>query len=165
MALTWNYGTGAQATPAKTLSYFSWKYNDAYRVTENAPNRAKFTDILAPVDKPTEIKISIEPINNVYSTLANAKVPVSSQNANTTGTSIFVQLRTVANYTRTIGTTSQDIQLPLEGRIQLRLANDAEITNAEVDLMIGAMLACLRNEDGTSRVGEIMRGSLVPKEI
>lgn len=165
MSLNWNYGSGAQAATALTLSYHPWMYNDAIRVTQETPNLAKFTDILAPLDKPTEVKISTETIANVYSTLVNSKVPVSEQNSNTSGTSVFVQLRTIADYVRTVGTTSTKVQLPLEGRLQLRVINDAELTNDELDKFLGDMIACLRKQDGTSRLGEILRGSLVPKEI
>lgn len=165
MSLTWNYGSGAKAAAPLTLSYHPWMYNDAIRVTSSAPTLAKFTDILAPLDKPTEIKISTETIANVYSTLANSKIPVTEQNSNTSGSSVFVQLRTIANYTRTVGTTDTVVQLPLEGRIQLRVPNDAELTNDELDKLLGDMIACLRKQDGSSRVGEILRGSLVPKEI
>lgn len=165
MSITWNYGSGAQAAVASTLSYYPWMYNDAIRATQVTPTLAKFTDILAPLDKPTEIKISTETIANVYSTLANSKIPVSEQNSNTSGSSVFVQLRTVANYTRTVGTTSTIVQLPVEARLQLRVPNDAELTNDELDKLLGAVVASVRKQDGTSRLGEILRGSLVPKEI
>lgn len=165
MSITWNYGSGAQAVAPLTLSYYPWMYNDAMRVTSSAPTLAKITDILAPLDKPTEIKISTEPIANVYSTLASSKIPVSEQNSNTSGTSAFVQLRTIADYVKTVGTTESVVQLPLEGRLQLRVANDAELTNEVLDQFLGALISCIRTQAGVSRLNEILRGSLVPKEI
>lgn len=165
MSLNWNFGSGSQAAVASTLSYYPWQYDDAIRATSVSPTLVKFADILAPLDKPTEIKISTETIANVYSTLANSKIPVSEQNSNTSGSSVFVQLRTVADYTRVIGTTSSVVQLPLEVRLQIRVPNDAELTNAELDKLLGAVISSVRNSDGTSRLGEILRGSLVPKEI
>lgn len=165
MSINWNYGSGAKAAVALTLSYYPWMYNDAIRTTSVAPTLAKFTDILAPLDKPTEIKISTETIANVYSTLTGQKIPVSEQSSNTSGSSVFVQLRTIANYTKTVGTTDSVVQLPLEGRIQLRVPNDVELSNDELDKLLGDTIACLRKQDGTSRVNEILRGSLVPKEI
>lgn len=165
MSIIWNLGSGSQAVTPSTLSYHPWIYDAAFRVTSNAPTLAKITDILAPLDKPTEIKISTETIANVYSTLANSKIPVSEQNSNTSGTSVFVQLRTVAQYVKTVGTTSSVVQLPLEGRLQIRIPNDSELTNAVLDEFLGQLIACLRSSDGTSRLNEIARGSLVPKEI
>lgn len=165
MSLKWNYGTGAQSSTASTLSYYPWMYNDAIRTTQVTPTLAKFTDILAPLDKPVEIKISTETIANVYTTLANSKVPVSEQNSNTSGSSVFVQLRTTADYVRTVGTTESNVQLPVEARLQIRVPNDAELTNDELDKLLGALIACIRKQDGSSRLGEILRGSLVPKEI
>lgn len=165
MSIIWNLGSGSQAVAPLTLSYRPWMYDDAFRVTSNAPTLAKITDILAPLDKPTEIKISTETIANVYSTLANSKIPVSEQNSNTSGTSVFVQLRTVAQYVKTVGTTSSVVQLPLEGRLQIRIPNDSELTNDVLDEFLGQLNACLRSSDGTSRLNEIARGSLVPKEI
>lgn len=165
MSLLWNFGSGSQAAAPLTLSYYPWMYNDAIRATTVTPTLAKFTDILAPLDKPTEIKISTETIANVYSTLANSKIPVSEQNSNTSGSSVFVQLRTVADYTRTVGTTSNVVQLPLEVRLQIRVPNDAELSNDELDKLLGVIIASVRKQDGTSRLGEILRGSLVPKEI
>lgn len=165
MSITWNLGSGAQAATPVTLSYRPWMYDDAFRVTSSAPTLAKMTDILAPLDKPTEIKISTETIANVYSTLANSKIPVSEQNSNTSGTSVFVQLRTVATYVKTVGTTSSEVQLPLEARLQIRIPNDVELTNTVLDEVLGQLIACVRKQDGSSRLNEITRGSLVPKEI
>lgn len=165
MSINFNYGAGAQSATATNLVYNAWLYNDAIRVTADTPTQAKFTDILAPLDKPTEIKISTEPIANVYSTLANTRIPVSAQNANTSGTSVFVQLRTVVDYNKTVGTTTTNIQLPLEARLQIRVPNDAELTNVVLAKLISSLYATTCDSTGASRLGEIIRGGLVPKEI
>lgn len=165
MSINWNYGTGSQFATASNLSYNPWLYDAAIRVTSDSPTQAKLTDILAPLDKPTEIKISTEPIANVYTTLTNSRIPVSSQSANTSGTSVFVQLRTVVDYDKTIGTTTTNVQLPLEARLQIRVPNDAELTNVVLAKLISSLYASTCGADGASRLNEILRGGLVPKEI
>jgi hypothetical protein len=165
MSLNWNFGTGAVSETASTLSYYPWEYDDAMRVKSTTPNQAKLTDILSPLDKTTELKISTESIANVYSTLASYKIPVAAQSANQTGTSVFVQLRTTVDYDMTVGSTTTNIQLPLEARLQIRVPNDAELVDAEITKLVGHLYSSICESDGTTRIGEIIRGGLVPKEI
>jgi len=165
MSLNWNFGVGAQFATPSNLAYNPWLYADSIRVTSDAPTQVKFTDILAPLDKPTELKISVEPIANVYSTLTNNRVPVTSQSANTSGTSVFVQLRTMVDYDKVLGTDTTNVQLPLEARIQIRVPNDAQLTSVELNKLVASTFAVLCSENGSSRLGEILRGGLVPKGI
>lgn len=163
MSLTWNFGTGSQGT-AVNKSCAPWVYNDAIRVTSEQPGIAKFTDILSPIDLPTEIKISATKIANVYDTLGGGKIPVAEQSANVSGCTTFFELKTVATYPRTSPEVGR-VQLPMVARIEFRLPNDANIDNNELATLLSAALANICNSSGTLRVLEVQRGGIVPKEI
>jgi len=161
MAISFNFGSGATGT-AKSLSLLPWAYNTAFRnVSDNGVN-ARMTDILAPLDKKTSIKITLSKIANVYTTLADGTVPVAEQSSNTSGQTVFCELKTIA--TKTVGEAT--IQLPMVARIELRLPNDGDITEANVNTLVLAAYAALCNASGDPTVvTEKMRGALTPAGI
>jgi hypothetical protein len=161
MAISFNFGTGAQGTGVtKTLK--PWAYTDAFRIVSDSGTLARMTDILAPLDKQTTVKVTLDKIANVYSTLADGSVPVSAQNANTSGHTVFAELKTIA--TKTVGDTV--IQLPMVARIELRLPDDADIAESDIDTLVLAAYAALCNSSGTPVVvTEKMRGALTPVGI
>lgn len=159
MAIAFQFGAAFGADVTKTLS--PWKYTDAIRVVQDNGSLVKLTDILAPLDKQTTIKLTNTRIANVYQTLADGNVPVAEQSSNTSGQSIFCELKTVATKDGPIAGTT--IQLPMVARVELRLPNDAEITEADVTKMVMTAFAGLCDESGEPTVvTEKMRGALAP---
>lgn len=161
MGISFNFGTGAQgATVNKALA--PWLYSDAIRIISDNGSLAKLADIKSPLDKQTTIKISLDKIANVYTTLANGTIPVAAQSANTSGSSLFVEVKTVA--TKTDGTTT--IQLPMVARIEIRVPNDADIADTDIDTLILAAYASLCDSSGACKVvTEKLRGALTPVGI
>lgn len=161
MAISFNFGTGAQDTGVnKALK--PWKYTTAFRTISDSGTLARMTDILAPLDKKTTIKVTLDKIANVYSTLADGNVPVSAQSANTSGHTVFAELKTIA--TKTVGTDI--IQLPMVARIELRLPDDADIAESDIDTLVLAAYAALCDSTGSPVVvTEKMRGALTPVGI
>lgn len=161
MAISFNFGAGSTDTPVnKALA--PWKYADAIRTMSESSELAKMADILSPLDLQTIFKISNSRIANVYNTLAGGSVPVAEQSANTSGQSIFCELKTTC--TRTEAVTSRRIQLPMVARIELRLPNDAAITEADITTLVMQAFACLCDEAGDPVVvTEKMRGALAPQ--
>lgn len=161
MAISFNYGSGAQGTAA-TKPFFPWAYSTAFRIISDSGTLARMTDIVAPLDKKTTIKVTLDKIANVYTTLAEDKIPVTAQSANTSGQTVFIELKTIA--TKTVGEV--EIQLPMVSRIELRLPNDADITEANVEALVMATYAGLCNAAGNPTVvTEKMRGALTPVGI
>lgn len=161
MAISFNFGTSAQGTGVtKTLK--PWAYSSAFRIISDSGSLARMTDILAPLDKVTTAKVTLDKIANVYTTLADGAVPLSSQNANVTGHTVFVELKTIA--TKVVGTNT--IQLPMVSRIELRLPDDADIAESDIDTLILATYGLLCDAAGnTTVVTEKMRGALTPVGI
>lgn len=161
MAITFNFGTGAQGTSV-SKSLKPWIYADAFRIISDSGSLARMTDILAPLDKKTTAKVTLDKIANVYTTLAAGTVPVAAQSANTSGQTVFVELSTIA--TKEVGTDT--IQVPAVCRIELRLPNDSDITEANVEELVMATYGLLCTTEGNPKVvTELMRGALTPAGI
>lgn len=161
MAISFQFGSGSQDTPVnKALA--PWKYADAFRVITDNGSLARMGDIKSPLDMQTTVKLTNTKIANVYTTLADGNIPVEAQNANTSGHTVFVELKTIA--TKVVGTNT--IQLPMVSRIELRLPDDAEIAEADITTLVMATFAALCDSTGTPVVvTEKMRGSLTPAGI
>ena len=158
MSVTFNFGTGSQAT-AVSKSMKPWNYSAAFRIQSDNGSVARMTDILTPLDKKTTIKVSLDRIANVYSTLADNAVPVAEQSANVSGQTVFVELKTIA--TRVDGNVT--IQVPMVSRLELRLPNDANIAESDVEALVMATYAALCDNTGNCIVtSEKMRGALTP---
>lgn len=160
MALTFNFG--AATGTGKTLTLLPWAYTTAFRNVSDNGVVARMTDILAPLDKKTSIKITLDKIANVYSTLVDGSVPVAEQSSNVSGQTVFCELKTIA--TRTEGDAT--IQVPFVCRIELRLPNDSNIAEADINTLILATYAGLCDAAGNPVVvTEKMRGALTPAGI
>lgn len=161
MAISFNFGSGATGT-AKALSLLPWAYTTAFRKISDNGSVARMTDILAPLSKKTSIKITLEKIANVYTTLADGAVPVAEQSSNTSGQTVFCELKTIA--TKVVGEAT--IQLPMVARIELRLPNDSDITESDINTLVLATYASLCDSTGNPVVvTEKMRGALTPVGI
>lgn len=128
----------------------------ALKVTQDDGSLVKVTNVLSPLDKQSSIKIANTRIANVYNTLAKGSIPIGNQAANTTGQAIFVELNATAS--KVVG--SDTILLPMIARIELKLPNDGELTNGNVEQLLLATYAALCDAVGTMRATEIMRGVL-----
>jgi len=161
MAISFNFGTGATGT-AKSLSLLPWAYTTAFRNVSDNGSVARMTDILTPLDKKTSVKITLDKIANVYTTLADGAVPVSEQSSNTSGQTVFCELKTVA--TKTVGDAT--VQLPMVARIELRIPNDSAIAESDINTLVLATYAALCDASGNPVVvTEKMRGALTPAGI
>lgn len=161
MAISFQFGTGAQGTTV-SKSLLPWNYSTAFRIISDSGQLARMTDILSPLDKMTTAKVTLEKIANVYTTLAGGTVPLIAQNANTVGHTVFVELRTIA--TKIVGTAV--IQLPMVSRIELRLPDDADIAESDVEKLVMATYGLLCDSLGNPTVvTEKMRGALTPVGI
>jgi len=158
VAISFNFGSGATGT-AKALSLLPWAYATAFRNVSDNGSIARMTDILAPLDKKTSVKITLDKIANVYTTLADGTVPVAAQSANTSGQTVFCELKTIA--TKVVNSVT--IQIPLVCRIELRVPNDSDITESDINTLVLATYAALCNTTGDPVVvSEKMRGALTP---
>lgn len=164
MAISFKFGTGATGV-ALTAPLSPWAYTAAFRIISDNGSIARMTDILAPLDMKTTVKVTLDKIANVYTTLADGTVPISEQNSNTSGQTVFCELKTIATKP-SLDPTLRDIQLPMVARIELRLPNDASITEADVQTLVMATWASLCDASGVSNVvSEKMRGALTPAGI
>lgn len=161
MAIQFNFGSGAQGTPVnKAVS--PWSYVAAFRATQNQSGRARMIDIKTDLDKPTSLVITNEKIANVYTTLASVAVPVDNQSLNVEGTTVRVELRTIA--TKADGTKT--VHLPLECDIRVRIPNDAELTAGDMDTLVSAAYAGLLDASGQNKVlSDLARGALTPAGV
>lgn len=159
MAITFQFGSAFGTAVNKSLA--PWDYANAVRVTQESSTLAKMVDIVSPLDKQSSFKITNTPIANVYTTLANGTVPVSEQSSNLSGQSIFTELKTSATKLAPDGVNT--LTLPMVARIELRLPNDADITEADITTLVMAAFATLCDDAGDPTVvSEKMRGALAP---
>lgn len=162
MAISFQFGATAQEETPVTKNLYPWDYATAIRVISDNGSIARMTDIVAPLDMKTSIKISLANIANVYSTLADGTVPTANQSANVTGSTVFCELKTIA--TKVVDSVT--IQIPLVSRLELRIPNDAEIAEADIVTLVMATFAALCDNSGAPVVvTEKMRGALTPAGI
>lgn len=155
MPLELNLGTAFNTAVSKSL--LPWKAT-ALQVIQNDGSLVKAANVLSPLDKQSVVKITNTRIANVYNTLAKGSIPSGNQSSNPTGQSIFVELNATAS--KTVGTT--EVHLPVVCRIEVRLPNDGDLTNANIETLILATLAAMYDPTGVSRVTDMMRGVLMP---
>lgn len=161
MAISFNFGSGSQGT-ATTKSLSPWQYTAAFRAVDQSKGTAVMTDSKTDLDKPTQIKITREKIDNVYDTLTVDAVPAANQALNVSGITVRAELRTMA--TKTVGTDT--IFLPLWADIRVRMPSDAEITGSDVDTLVSAAYAALCDDSGNNIViSDIARGALTPAGV
>lgn len=161
MAILFNFGTSSQNVGVtKTLK--PWNYSGAFRIISDSGTLARMTNILSPLDKVTTAKVTLDKIANVYTTLAGGTVPLAAQNASVSGHTVFVELKTIA--TKVVGTNT--IQLPMVARLELRLPDDADIAETDIDTLVMATYGLLCDAAGLPVVvTEKMRGALTPVGI
>lgn len=162
MAIAFQFGAGAQSGTAVNKGLKPWQYTAAFRKISDNGNVARVSDILSPLDIKTTGKVTLEKIANVYTTLADGTVPVANQSTNTSGGTVFAELKTIA--TKVVGTDT--VYIPMVGRIELRLPNDPDITEADVETLILATYGLLCDSTGNAKVvTEKLRGALTPAGI
>lgn len=162
MAISFQYGTGAQATTPVTKNLYPWAYATAFRTVSDTGTAAKMADVVAPLDKKTTAKVTLTKIANVYSTLADGEIPVANQSSNTSGGTVFAELKTIA--TKTVGTST--IYVPMVGRIELRIPFDSDISESDISSLVMSTFGLLCDASGNPVViTEKLRGALTPAGI
>lgn len=161
MAMDLNLGNSIGLETLAAVSIDGCGYlGGSLQITQDAGNLVKLANVRSPLDKPSTAKISVTRIPNVYQTLAKGTVPVSAQNLNTSGNSIFTELNVMGS--KTVG--SNTVLLPMQSRLELKLPMDSEITDAIVKELILSTLAVIWGSlvvtGGGPRINEIMRGIL-----
>lgn len=159
MSFSRTWGSGALTT---TDGNYIWNYSDAFRKVFDNGTSVRLADKLAPLDKKTTIKVALSKIANVYSTLGGDSVPVGERSSNPTGSTLFCELTTILTKPNP-AVSGAIIQVPVQARIELRVPNDGDLTDADIVDLVGATSAILKDEEGEYRiVGEMLRGALVP---
>lgn len=163
ITFTFNFGTGAQGTSVP-VNLKPWNYSTTYRIISDNGKIARMTDILSPLDLPTTLKVTVDPIANVYSTLANGTtVPLAQQSLNVMGHTVMSELSSFLTKTDAAGVVTYK---PWVARSIIRLPDDPDITGNMVIEMMLASLAGLADSTGACNVlTEKMRGALTPAGI
>jgi len=147
--------TALATTPLAVVQFGA----DALQKVSDTGTLVKLTDVLSPLDRPFNVKISNTRIANVYQTLAKGTVPLGNQASNASGQSIFVEA--TASASKVMPVSGQVVIVPMTARIELRLPNDGDVTNGVIKTLLVATLSQLCGDDGNPRVTEMMRGVLV----
>lgn len=161
MAITFNFGTGAQGdSVSKTLK--PWLYTAAFRATSYGVGNATMVNTKTDLDKKTSIKVTLSKIANVFETLAKGTIPVANQLTSQTGHTVFCELKTIA--TKSVGT--EVAYIPIVSRIEIRVPDDPDITDSDIETLVLATYAGLCNQAGTSDVmSDKLRGALTPAGV
>lgn len=155
MSLDLNLGP-AFNTPVN-IPLAPWKLT-ALKVVQDSGTLVRVSDVMSPLDKQAFVKLTNTRIANVYNTLAKGTVPIANQSTNVSGQSIFAELTATAS--KTVGSTVT--LLPVVTRIEFRLPNDGDLTNADAQALLMATFAAMCNDAGVFRVTDMMRGVLFP---
>lgn len=158
MPVDLNLGAAFNTGVAKTL--LPW-IPTGLQITQDDGTLVKASDVASPLDRQATVKVTNTRIANVYNTLARGSIPLGNQGSNVSGQSLFVELNVVAS--KVVGT--QVVHLPMVSRIEVRLPNDGDLTNADITSLILANFAVMHNSAGSLQAINMMRGVMLPSRL
>ena len=155
MTLDLNLGAALNATPVN-IAVKPLVAANVKKVQDDG-NLIRVSDIVSPLDRQAQFKITNTKIANVYNTLAKGTIPVGNMSTNTSGQAIFVELSVIAS--RAVS-GQPDVLVPMVARIELKLPNDSDLTDAKVQELLNTAYAALCDPSAVLKVTDKMRGAL-----
>lgn len=133
-----------------------------YRVKYHDATSLVLTNMTAPVDKPESIKITVNPIKDIYK---GSVIDPSLYGTSRRGVSLMCNLSAVYTVEDSVLGTSYDV--PFACHIVVKTPADALITPSVIQDAITRMLGGLyeSGSSDTTRIAALLRGSLVPSDL
>lgn len=140
MARTVSTGTNGTAQAGITPLTFAMNpvnFTADFKIIEDGPGKVIYTDLTAPLDQPSTIRIAQQNKANVY---AGTSIDPSVYAASKSGTDTIVELREVWRETDSVDTTYQ-VDLPMRGALTLSIPNASQISAAMVETFAKRLVA------------------------
>lgn len=134
-----------------------------WRVKQDEPDEAILTNLSSPVVYPERMRISGSDVANVYS---GSSVEPSLYAPTKKGRSILVQVNEIWKVTDTADAT-YEVALPVQCHLVIKVPNHELVTPAAIQTLIGRAVSGLfeTGSTDTTRVGSLLRGSLLPTDL
>lgn len=159
MSKTTNFDFANKAASTNTVTLTKIGLESNYGVTVHTSNKVVLTNTTCPRDNQEIVILTYNPdmpkVNMEKPTKYPMPVPSGSQ--------FTVELQ---DYLRI--SSSDDLTFrqdaPIAAKLSVRASNASEVTDEVILQMIDRLRSIITRDDGTSRVGDLMRGVLEPRE-
>mgnify|MGYP004443678611 CR=1 FL=1 len=166
MAMTFNFGPGAQSETTVALNVKPWNYSGAFKTAQKNATYTLLIDTKTDLGNTVSVKRQCEPVSNVYSTVAADNIPVANRYTVVAGTKVTSEAYANGSYEVTSQTTTSKIVSPARCRIQFWSGNDPNWTNDDFATLLTAAIAGLMDQEGNFIVtDELRRGLLSPTGV
>lgn len=148
---------------AKTLSIPDLSYVADYARQKLDDESATIINVTGTsVNSPESIRYACSSVNDVYSGLKTDKV---NKFESTKGMQVMAEIK--STYRGVNSVTGREIDIPITGRVVLRVPSFSCVTSALVQDALNRTVACSLNTGKTdaSRMVELLRGSVLPDDM
>lgn len=138
-------------------------YGADFRVKSDEPTEAIITNLTSPTVFPERIRFSVSDVSNIYQ---GTSIEPSLYAPTKRGVSVLVQVTENWTVTDSSDATYQ-VALPVSAHLVIKVPNHELVTPAAVQTLVGRLVSCLyeTGDEGTTRIGSLLRGSLLPSGI
>lgn len=134
-----------------------------FRVKKDGDTEAIVTNLTTPVDRPEKFRWNASDIANIYS---GSDIDPSVYAPSKRGVSVLAQVTEVYSVTDTTDATFR-IDLPVSAHLVLKVPASEYLTADILQTVVGRLVSGLfeTGSTATSRIGALVRGSLLPKDL
>lgn len=147
--VTGTNGTAQAGITPLTFAMNPINFAADFRIIEEGPGKVVYTDVTAPQDQPSTIRIAQQGISNVY---ANTSIDPSVFLPTKAGTATLVQVREVWRETDSVDLLFQH-DFPVSAGLTLNLPNASQVTAAMVETLVKRLVAAALYAQGVQTSG------------
>lgn len=134
-----------------------------WRIKQDEPEEAILTNLTSPVVYPERMRISASDVANVYS---GSSVEPSLYAPTKRGRSVLVQVNEIWKVTDSVDAT-YEVALPVQCHLVIKVPNHELVTPDAIQTLVGRAVSGLfeTGSADTTRLGSLLRGSLLPSDL
>lgn len=134
-----------------------------FRVKKDGDSEAIITNLTTPVDRPEKFRWNASDIANIYS---GTDIDPSVFAPSKKGVSVLAQVTEVYSVTDSVDASFR-IDLPVSAHIVIKTPQSEYLTSDILQTVVGRLISGLfeTGSTATSRIGALVRGSLLPKDL
>lgn len=156
--LTVKFGFTNNTDTSKTVAIKALNLASDYGKTTNVATKCALNNVTSPTDQPEIIEITGSKIKSIELPQSNLYPPRV-----TDGISYGIRVAELASVTSQSDARYR-VDLPIEVRVDVKHSNNGAITAQMVEEVLVRAFSAFYKTDGSSRIGELMRGALAPDE-
>lgn len=158
MTINHNTNTGiTKAVNAKSPTY------SQFGLKVDEPSECIITNLNAPIGRDETVRYANFDVDNIY---RNSGISIDAQQPVKAGVKVVISIRQVWSIAKGEGdTTVPSYSLPVTGQLSLTIPKNEVITAGDVEQLMLQVLGAAYDAQGSSKVANLIKGSLKPSEI